>query len=230
MPSLVGSEMCIRDRYQRRVHGIDNSQSMVLNDDLQCMKRVLRRLDFIKRDGLEDIVQIKGKVACEISACDEVLATQLLFNGLFNEMEPAMITAVLSALIHDENTANEKQQIKNAEINKYFQLVLEEAKKIYQIMQESKINIEEKQYLGSLKPQLVDIVYNWCKGATFKEICAQCDVYEGQIIRGMRRLDELLKQMENAAKVIGNLELAQKFVDASKLLKRGIVFAASLYL
>lgn len=73
------------------------------------MKRVLRRLDFIKRDGLEDIVQIKGKVACEISACDEVLATQLLFNGLFNEMEPAMITAVLSALIHDENTANEKQ-------------------------------------------------------------------------------------------------------------------------
>jgi ATP-dependent RNA helicase DOB1 len=31
-----------------------------------------------------------------------------------------------------------------------------------------------------------------------------CDVYEGSIIRCMRRLDELLKQLENAAKVIGN--------------------------
>lgn len=97
-------------------------------------------------------------------------------------------------------------------------------------MQESKINIEEKQYIGQLKPQLADVVYNWCKGASFLEISQQSDIYEGQIIRGMRRLDELLKQMESASKVIGNTELAQKFVDASKLLKKGIVFAASLYL
>jgi len=36
------------------------------------------------------------------------------------------------------------------------------------------------------------------------EICKICDVYEGSIIRCMRRLDELLKQMSKAAKVIGN--------------------------
>lgn len=59
-------------------------------------------------------------MACEISACDEVLATQLLFNGLFNEMEPAMIAAVMSVLIHDESSANEKQQIRNQDIYKYF--------------------------------------------------------------------------------------------------------------
>jgi ATP-dependent RNA helicase DOB1 len=33
------------------------------------------------------------------------------------------------------------------------------------------------------------------------------DIYEGTIIRTLRRLDELLKQMSNACKVIGNQDL-----------------------
>lgn len=36
--------------------------------------------------------------------------------------------------------------------------------------------------------------------------------------------------MEEAAKVIGNKELENKFKESSKKLKKGIVFAASLYL
>ena len=46
----------------------------------------------------------------------------------------------------------------------------------------------------------------------------------------MRRLEELLRQMIQAAKNIGNTELENKFSESIKLLKRDIVFAASLYL
>ncbi len=46
----------------------------------------------------------------------------------------------------------------------------------------------------------------------------------------MRRLEELLRQMVQAAKNIGNSELENKFAEAIKLMKRDIVFAASLYL
>lgn len=82
---------------------------MILSDDLKCMKRVMRRLNFLDKD---DIVQMKGKVACEISASDEILATELLFLGMFNDMEPAQIAAVLSCLLFDESSQNEKMQIK----------------------------------------------------------------------------------------------------------------------
>ena len=34
------------------------------------MKRVLRRLNFINKD---DVVQTKGKVACELSTTDEII-------------------------------------------------------------------------------------------------------------------------------------------------------------
>ena len=48
--------------------------------------------------------------------------------------------------------------------------------------------------------------------------------------RSMRLLEELLRQMVQASKNIGNSELENKFAEAIKLLKRDIVFAASLYL
>ncbi len=46
----------------------------------------------------------------------------------------------------------------------------------------------------------------------------------------MRRLEELLREMGNAAKVIGNTQLENKFAEGIEKIKRDIVFAASLYL
>ncbi len=56
------------------------------------------------------------------------------------------------------------------------------------------------------------------------------NTFLGGIIRCMRRLEELLRQMSLAAKVIGNKDLEDKFNEGVKLIKRDIVFAASLYL
>ena len=94
---------------------IENSEKMVLEDDLKCMKRVLRRLEFTNKD---DIVQIKGKVACDISACDEIMITELMFSGLFNEMESNEIAALLSSLVHDESPNAEKTGIKQEKLQK----------------------------------------------------------------------------------------------------------------
>jgi len=69
------------------------------------MKRVLRRLGFTDK---EDIVQTKGKVACMISACDEVLIVELMFSGIFNKMIPEKIAAFLSAVVFDENMKEKK--------------------------------------------------------------------------------------------------------------------------
>ena len=46
----------------------------------------------------------------------------------------------------------------------------------------------------------------------------------------MRRLEELLRQLASAAKAIGNADLEAKFTQGIELIKRDIVFAASLYL
>ena len=47
-----------------------------------------------------------------------------------------------------------------------------------------------------------------------------------------RRLQELLRQMAAASKVIGNKELEEKFQKASEMLARpnSVIFCSSLYL
>lgn len=56
------------------------------------------------------------------------------------------------------------------------------------------------------------------------------DVYEGSLIRLFRRLEELLRQIAQAAKVMGSEDLEQKFEVALTKVRRDIVAAQSLYL
>jgi ATP-dependent RNA helicase DOB1 len=46
----------------------------------------------------------------------------------------------------------------------------------------------------------------------------------------LRRVDELIKELIEAANHIGNMGLSEKLKEASTKIRRGIVFAASLYL
>ena len=48
----------------------------MLKDELKHMKRALRRLGHTE----EDVVQLKGRAACEVSTADELLITELMFN------------------------------------------------------------------------------------------------------------------------------------------------------
>ena len=56
------------------------------------------------------------------------------------------------------------------------------------------------------------------------------DVYEGSLIRLFRRLEELLRQIAQAAKVMGSDDLEQKFELSLTKVRRDIVAAQSLYL
>lgn len=56
------------------------------------------------------------------------------------------------------------------------------------------------------------------------------DVYEGSLIRLFRRLEELLRQMAQAAKVMGSDDLETKFEQSLTKIRRDIVAAQSLYL
>ena len=48
-------------------------------------------------------------------------------------------------------------------------------------------------------------------------------------MRTIQRLDEILKDVKNASHIVGDPTLQKKMEDASQLIKRDIVFAASLY-
>ena len=85
-------------------------------------------------------------------------------------------------------------------------------------------------YVKRFSPDMMEVVRAWAQGLSFEKICTMTPHFDGSIIRCLRRLEELLRQMHEAAKVAGNVDLEIKFVTARTLIKRDIVFAASLYL
>lgn len=201
------------------------SQDVVLRTTLKNMKRVLRRLNLA---SAEDVIEMKGRVACEISTSDELLCTELMFTGILNELTPDQVVAVLSCLVFEEKSETAVRM--KEELAAPVRQLHECARRIAEIMNDAKIPTDLEEYVGRFRPNMVEVVYAWCQGAKFSEICKMTDVFEGTIIRCMRRLEELLRQFAAAAKSIGNSELNAKFIAGIQRLKRDIVFAASLYL
>lgn len=52
---------------------------------------------------------------------------------------------------------------------------------------------------------------------------------EGSIVRCVVRLDQCCRELMDAARIMGNTALFAQMERASELIKRDVVFAASLY-
>ncbi|KAK8106856.1 ATP-dependent RNA helicase DOB1 [Apiospora kogelbergensis] len=205
---------------------IGKAHSIAQLDELKSRKRVLRRLDFIND---ADVVQMKARVACEISSTEghELLLSELLFDRFFNELTPEMCAAILSVFIFEEKV--EAATLRD-ELQKPYSQVQAKARIIAKISQESKLEVNEDEYVQSLKWQLMETVFAWSNGKPFSEICKMTNAYEGSLIRLFRRLEELLRQMAQAGKVMGSEELTNKFEESLSKIRRDIVAAQSLYL
>ena len=139
--------------------------SVMQLDELKSRKRVLRRLNFIND---AEVVQLKARVACEISTGDELVISELMFNRFFNDMTPEQCAAVLSCFIFEEKSENRSGL--REELAMAYQEIQRQAKMVAKVSQESKLAINEEEYLGSFKPELMEVVYAWAHGASFAHI------------------------------------------------------------
>lgn len=54
---------------------------------------------YVTRD---DVVELKGKVACEISSADELTLTELMFNGVLKDIKLEEMVSLLSCFVWQE--------------------------------------------------------------------------------------------------------------------------------
>lgn len=76
--------------------------------------------------------------------------------------------------------------------------------------------VDPDAFVESFKPYGMDIVLKWAQGVDFASLCSKTDLFEGAIIRSIRLLEELLRQMVNAARTIGNNSLIAKFTEGNE--------------
>ncbi|KAD6794857.1 hypothetical protein E3N88_05753 [Mikania micrantha] len=194
-----------------------DSQLQKFRDELKNRSRVLRKLGHIDAEG---IVQVKGRAACLIDTGDELLVTELMFNGTFNDLDHHQIAALASCFIPGDKSS--EQIHLRSELAKPLQQLQDSARRIAEIQHECKLEVNVDEYVEAVvRPFLMDVIYCWSKGASFSEVIQMTDIFEGSIIRLARRLDEFLNQLRAAAHAVGEAGLEEKFSAASESLRRG---------
>lgn len=210
---------------ERLKTSMKESQLVNFRAETKSRSQVLRKLGMIDGEGM---VTLKGRAACEIDTADELLTTEMMFNGTFNGLDKHQLVALVSCLVPGEKSQEQIQLTKA--LSEPLSQLQQTARNIAEISQECKLQVEPDEYVESFKPFSMDITYHWSKGASFGDICRMTDKFEGCVVREMRRLDELMKNLHLAAKVVGDVDLAAKFEESALTIRRDIVFAASLYI
>ncbi len=95
----------LKEQINELADSIKKASNMIMSADLVNMKRVMRRLDMSDRN---DVPTLKGKVACSISASDEIVITEMIFSGLFNDLDALQTAAILSCLIYTDSKGSEE--------------------------------------------------------------------------------------------------------------------------
>lgn len=132
-------------------------------------------------------MSLKGRVACEISTGDELLLTEMIFNGVFNPLTPEQCAALLSCFVFQEKVRcqlfackrrlvltcvqSETTTKLKEELAGPLRTMKESAQRIARVATECKLSIDEAEYVASFKPELMDAIFQWCKGAKFSDIC-----------------------------------------------------------
>mmetsp|Transcript_40266 Transcript_40266/g.96492 ORF Transcript_40266/g.96492 Transcript_40266/m.96492 type:complete len:1049 (-) Transcript_40266:146-3292(-) len=220
-----------RERIRELKTKLDASQYMVLKDELKGMRRVLKRLEFVNK---EMVVGMKGQLACEISTSDEVLISELIVQNVFEKLSGEEIISLLSCLsLQGKVTDKQKKKTTNSQaVLNALERCKTIARTIAKTKQESKLVCDIEEYVANLHPLMADLVLEWLDGRPFGQIMSTTgkDFFEGEVVRTVRRLDDLVLEVIRASNAIGDEVLATKLKETQEKLHRGIAFAASLYL
>ena len=206
---------------------LKDTEYLLSEGSLKFLPDYHQRVDVLNRLGYIDDnkrVKLKGRVACEMGS-QELMITELVFDNLLTDRPASEIAALLSCMVFQQKNCSEP------ELTDSLKKGVEEIKKGANMIgnMQKECGMKESEYVDQFHFGLVQVVYEWARGMPFAQITQLTDVQEGVIVRTIQRLDETLRDVKDAARVIGDPILYQKMDEASTIIKRDIVFAASLY-
>lgn len=201
--------------------------------EFEAKEAVLRHVGAIseRRRG----VQTKGRVACELTAFGcELLGAETILRGILSPLDPSEMAAVLSCFVSSEKKLMEPEGIadERPRLGSALENVRELAWEIGNLQRQCHVEtITPEEYVASsFLPGLARVVLMWADGHEFSEVKEHTEAQEGGIVKCMVRLDEALRGVRGAARVMGDPQLFQKSMDAEARVKRDIAFVPSLWL
>ncbi|XP_054667382.1 SKI2 subunit of superkiller complex protein-like, partial [Grus americana] len=171
-------------------------------------------------------VALGGRLASLLS-CHELVLTELLLGNVLAPLRPEESVALLSCMVCPGR--GEPPPHLPPPLQEGMERVRAVAQRVGQLQQDCGLSQSVEEFVEQFGFGLVEVVYEWARGMPFADIARLAAVQEGAVVRCIQRLEETCREVRQAARLVGEPALAAKMEAASNMIKRDIVFAASLY-
>jgi ATP-dependent RNA helicase DOB1 len=165
-----------------------------------------------------------------------LVCAELLVSGFFSDVTPEECASLCSALVaqrignkNEPHSLGEKLDEKEAVMEQLCEDILSQMVS-YGV---DFLEPQEEWVPYHCNPAPMEAVLLWAQGAEFVEIMQPAvaqTIPEGAMIRILLQTCGLLDNFQSASKLVGDPALTKLFTDATSSIKRGLVFASSLYL
>ena len=209
---------------------IDYNKNFIIND-------IDKIINILKNGYLDDNNKLtdKGLIAIEINDCNPIIFTEIIYNQYLEDCNFEEIIAILASFIEEKSSTNSYFSINDlSDIipDTVIELLLyidDENNYMIDLEKEAQLNIPmENKYkinLDFIKP-----AYMWAKGYTIKQIYQITDIYEGNFVRGILRINKMVENMLNIAENLKYYKLKKILEGYEEKLIRDIVTINSLYI
>lgn len=189
----------------------------------------LKKIEFLKEDG--QTLTPLGVMATEINEGHSLLMTRLYVDGHLDRLTAEEIVGVLGTFLSEKDVADEKTpRLEELYIT---QNVIDTIKVLHGI-KDKLIDIELK-YIPtapleywSLSIPWIEIGYRWSNGENVQVLCEEFGLYEGNLMRGILKLANLVEELKALATLYNNVGLLEKLESIQ--LVRDVAVPDSLYL
>ena len=191
---------------------------MINTDDIQI------------NDLSADNVTTKGIVASQMNECNSLIITEILTQGLLDDLDTADIAAILS-LFTDTKLEGE-QDVSTPlvlSISKNAKSVIDKIDKIANdlCLMEQKMKIR----LGTdwhLSLNMAETTFQWVNGMSLNDL--ELKTFDGNFIKDMIKVSNIAQSLETVTDILGKTELQSKIQQIPILIMRDIVTIDSLYI
>ncbi|WP_079906136.1 MULTISPECIES: RNA helicase [unclassified Carboxydocella] len=176
--------------------------------DFRLKRQLLQKLGFVDENNA---LTPRGKFATQIYV-QELLVTELYFDGVFHEFEPEQIVALVAAIAYESRKHDWFKKGPVYDLERIYRLMLPLIRAEEQIL--NTVTVE-------FHPEVSLLAYQWSAGLEFADLRSYCNLQDGDIVSIFRRTIDLLRQIRGAA--AADRSLADKLSHCIKLIDRDVV-------
>lgn len=180
----------VLERYEKKYRDICKNiekQKDIYWEKFLAHKEILEKTGYIENGYPTD----KGIVCSMIRAENELYMSEIVLNGVLDNLEPYELASVICALVTEDLRAD---VYPNAPISKNTRKALNKIKEIRKkiAILQREVDIDTEMYINSYYCSLIE---QWGQNTPWEDIAKQADSSEGDIVRIFKRVVDVLRQL-----------------------------------